>query len=154
MAQYIDIIQTPTITASSAYVSGNALGGLLTFADILRYGSANLRAIILTDKANQKAAIDLLLFNQSFTATANKSAIAISTSDALNLIGRISIGTSAYTTIGTGAEATVSGLIHPVIGSSGANTLYGQLVVRGTPTYASTSDIQVRLVLERYLSAV
>src|SRR5437764_3897046 len=132
MAQYIDVVQTPTITASSAYSSGNALGGLLTFADVLRNGGAELKAIILTDKANQKAAIDLLIFNQSFTATSDKSAIAISTSDALKLVGRISIATTNYTTIGTGAEATVSSIILPMLGNAGVNTLYGQLVVRGT----------------------
>jgi hypothetical protein len=146
----IELSATPTITASSAYTSGNALGGLLTFSGIGMTDQMTLAKVMIFDKANQKAATDLLLFNQTFTATADKSAIAISNTDLLNMVGHVNLVAGDYATVGTGAIATHtfnSGL--PILLGADPNMkLYGQLVTRGTPTYASTSDIIVKLNFE------
>lgn len=139
---------TPTITAG-AYTSGKALGGLLTFSDIGLAGFGTLLSVAILDKGNQKAAIDLLLFNQSFTATANGSTIAISAGDFANMIGIVSVATADYVTVGNSANAiaTKANVILPIIAGAD-NNIYGQLVCRGTPTYASTSDITVKLCVK------
>jgi hypothetical protein len=151
MAQVLEITQTPTITASSAYTTGNALGGLLTFADATRWGSAFLRTVVVLDRSNQKSAVDLLLFNQTLASTqTDKTAIAIGAADSLNCIGSISLVTGDYVSISSSiAVATKNGLIYPLVAGGSQNNLYGQLVVRGTPTYTASSAIQIKLVFER-----
>jgi hypothetical protein len=155
MARYllVNAVATPVITASSAYASGNALGGLLTFKGLTNAGFGKLISAVLTDKGNQKSAIDLLLFNKALgTTQTDKTAIAIASGDLLNLIGRISFPSASYTTIGnsSNAECTLSNLQLAMIANAltASNDVYGQLVCRGTPTYASTSDIQVALSAE------
>ena len=145
MARLISVAQTPTITASSAYSSGNALGGLLTFSSAGLSGMGKILSVYVYDKAGQSIACDLLLFKESFTATTNKTAIAISSADLLNMIGAVSIVAGDYVSVGTGSIASKSlGYLGYVEGS--VANLYGQLVTRGTPTYAAVSDITVRLV--------
>jgi hypothetical protein len=150
--QLVSIQVTPTITASSAYATGNALGGLLTLTNMGNFCFSSLRSVVVTDKANQKSAMDVLLFGRTFTATADKNAIAISSADLLNMVGSVNIATTDYVTVGTGAVATkvgaTGGIWLPMPVSGGDNTFYAQLVARGTPTYASTSDISVRFVFE------
>jgi hypothetical protein len=147
MVGLIKVSQTPTITAG-AYATGKALGGLLTFTSLADGGTSKLLTVRIIDKANQKSALDLLLFSASFTATADAATIAISAGDSVNLLGRISIASGNWTSIASGvAEATYQGFFpFPLVSSD--NHIYGQLVTRGTPTYASTSDIIVQLVSE------
>ena len=107
---------------------------------------------VITDKAQQNSAIDLLLFNQLFTATANKSAIAINSADMQNCFGVLSFTTGMYANLAasTNSVATYSGVLPLGYDLSAQTTtiaIYGQLVCRGTPTYASASDIQVALHL-------
>src|SRR3954469_19526232 len=90
--------QTPTITASSAYASGNALGGKLTFTNAIFNpqptqnnaggGGIIFNALIL-DKDKQSAAIDIVLFKVDFTATADKSNFDPSAGDMANCVGVI-----------------------------------------------------------------
>lgn len=147
MGLLINVSVTPTITASSAYSTGNALGGLLTLAKGANYGASTLRSLEIVDKAGQKAAIDVCFFRQSFTATADKSALAISTADSLNSAGTVSVATGDYVSLGTPAVATKANL-WLVMTSDLDNNLYAQLVVRGTPTYASTADIILKCQFE------
>lgn len=146
--QLITVSQTPTITAG-AYTTGKALGGLLTFSDLVTGGYSKLISAVLLDKGNQKAAIDLLLFNQTFTPTADAATIAISAADFANMIGIISFAAADYATVGSSANAiaTEKNLNLPLLGSVN-NNVYGQLVVRGSVTYASTSDVTVKLCSE------
>lgn len=139
---------TPTIQAAS-YVTGNAIGGLLTFSNAANGGFAKLLSAVVLDKANQKIACDLLLFSQTFTATSDKSAIAISAADLANMIGVISFSTGDWVSAAasTNAIATKYNLNLAAIGAID-NNLYGQLVARGSATYVSTSDITVKVFSE------
>lgn len=149
-AKLFSVTATPTITAG-LYASGKALGGKVTFAAAVRYtgGPAYLRKVLIMDKAGQKSAIDLLLFNQDFTATADAASIAISAADLLNMVGAVSVVAGDYVDVATGRSIATKQLTSLPFVLSGTTTLYGQLVCRGTPTFASTSDVQVVLVFER-----
>lgn len=149
MGLLVQIQVTPTVTASSAYTSGNALGGLLTLTKMGNFGASMLRGIVVTDKANQKSAMDILFFGQTFTATTDKNAVAISAGDLVNSMGHVNVATGDWITVGAAtAVATKSSLWIPMTVLGGDNTLYAQLVTRGTPTYAATSDISVRFTFE------
>lgn len=156
MGTLISVQVTPTITSGSAYATGNALGGLLTLPSMGNFGGASLRSVVILDKANQKSALDVVFFGQAFTATADKSAIAISNADALNCMGSVNIATTDWITIGTGAVATkgvgTGGVKLPLIAQADTS-FYAQLVVRGTPTFTSTTDIVCRFVFESMMGS-
>jgi len=149
------IEQTPTITAG-IYSTGDALGGKLTFEYAAKRanGEGRIVSITIVDQADQKAAIDLVLFDQDFTATADNAAIAILDADAVNIIQTITLLAADY--VDTGANSVITkGNIQKRYKCkeswSDNNTgkkLYGQLIVRGTPTYAATDDITVKLEVE------
>lgn len=146
----IQAIATPVITSGSAYASGNALGSTLTFKGLLDGGFSKLLSAVILDKSNQKAAIDLILFNQLLSSPqTDKTALAISSADLLNLNGRLSFAAAGYTSLSasSNAENTLSN-IQLGMTSNQDNNLYGQLVCRGTPTYVSTSDLSVILTVE------
>lgn len=149
-ARIVQAIATPVITAGSAYAAGNALGSTLTFAGLLDGGFSRLISAVLLDKSNQKAAIDLILFNQILAnPQTDKSALAISAADLLKLNGRISFAQAGYTSLAASSNAENT-LTNIQLGMNAAqdNHLYGQLVCRGTPTYVSTSDLSVILTAE------
>ena len=77
---------TPTIS-TGAYTTADAVGGLLTFPNIGREASAILQAVIIHDEDAEAADLDLLLFSQLFTATADKDALSVSDADILNFLG-------------------------------------------------------------------
>lgn len=144
----VSVSQTPTITAG-AYTTGKALGGLLTFAGVADVGYGKILTATISDKANQKIAMDLLLFNQTFTATADAGTIAISSADLVNMVGVITFVAGDYisTAASTNAIATKYNLNFGTVSAS-LGSLFGQLVIRGSATYASTSDIKVSLISE------
>ena len=140
---------TPTITASVAYTADDALGGKLTFSDVVRdvgnltKRSGLLHSIKITDAAKQKAAMDLILFSADFTATADADAMDIIPADQPKVIHIVSIAPGDYSDFVRCSVATLANLSIPV--KLATAHLYAQLVVRGTPTYAAASDITVEI---------
>lgn len=139
---------TPTVSTSPAYTAGDAVGGLMTFTSA--HGTSGGKFIIDTvtilDLAKQSAALDLVLFDQSFTASTDNAVFDPSDADAANVIGFVPIAAGNYADFNDWSVATVRnvGLAGAL---SGSTSLYGQLVARGTPTYAATTDIKVILSL-------
>lgn len=131
------------VTNASAYEAGDAVGGKITITNAMRTsgGTGILQSIHLVDKANQKAAMELLIFDSDPSAATitDDTAFAYST-DISKQIARISIAASDYTTINSIATVNLGGL-SKVLKASGSVNLYAALVTTGTPTYVSTSDI-------------
>lgn len=138
---------TPTITSGAAYATGNAIGGMLTFAGAGNRGFSAVYSVAIIDESGQSAAVDLILFDQPFTPTADKSAIAISAADSRNAIGCVKFLATDYSAVGTPSVALKSSIF---LGATSAsdNNLYGQLVSRGTPTYTTTTALTVKIVAE------
>ena len=142
-----DVVVTPTISAG-AYSALDAVGGLLTFTGLFKEQSAggiNLRMVI-TDKSKQSKGLALILFNQTFTATADNAAFDPSDADLLNCIGDIEVASGDYQAFAD--NSMVTGETNISMRSVTVNgTIFGQLYLPAdTPTYVSTSDIQVRLI--------
>lgn len=133
------------VTNASAYEAGDAVGGKITITDAMRVsgGTGFLQSIQIIDKGNQKAALELLIFDSDPTAATitDDTAFAYST-DLSKQIARISIGAADYATIDGKASVSMGGLSRTLKASGSAN-LYAALVTTGTPTYTSTSDIIV-----------
>ena len=146
---HLTIVQTPTITAG-AYTIGDAVGGLLTFTDATlgNEREGEIQTLVVVDRGQQEAAFDLVLFDRTFTATLDNAIFDPTDADLANVIGMISVLPEHYTRFFDNSMAT----IRPVglYFTTGANAnIYGQLVVRGIPSYSSTGDLTVKLTIRR-----
>jgi len=136
-----------TVTASSAYSIGNAVGGWITFANAARVsaGSGLIQSVVVASKSAQTTQMDLLIFNSDVTGTStctDKNAVAIATTDMANAIGVAHI--TDWTSGGTPSVGQAQNLAMPFALASGTS-LYGCLVTRATPTFAATTDITIVL---------
>ena len=151
----LDIVQTPTISAAAIYAAGDALGGLLTFADaaLAVGGSGAITKVVIIDDDQELAPVDLVLFDRAFTPTADNALFAPSDADMQFCIGYVDVAATDYASfVDNSVAAKSSGLRMPFPYQLGAasSSLYGQLVVRSTPTYTATDDITVKITVERY----
>lgn len=150
---------TPTITAG-AYTSGDCLGGLNTIASAARatgYGGVIEWISILDKTQAQRSAMELLFFADSVTGAGDNNPVAFSDADMANRTGvPVSILTTNYNTAWPGTplnsiaylpdtKVAANPTVLAIPYHCAATSLYLQLVVRGTPTYTTTSDIVVQL---------
>lgn len=136
---------TPSVTAG-AYVAGNVVGGLMTFANAFAGSSGVLQSIIIKCKSVQSATFKLYLFSQQPTNTTwtDKTAPAINVNDLPFLID-VFIFAAPDSGLGTMTIYTQDGLGKALSNTAGGTQLFGILVTTGTPTFASTSDVSVAL---------
>jgi hypothetical protein len=144
--------QTPVIN-TAAYATGDVLGTLMEITNAARFtgGGGYVRNITVLDKTQaQRAAIDVLFFDRSVTVAANNAAAAMSDADMAFFVGQVSILTTDYNTAfaGTPLNSVATKLVElPFVVS--ATSLFALAVVRGTPTYTSTSDIVISYTIEQ-----
>jgi hypothetical protein len=133
---------TPTVSTSPAYTSGDSVGAKQTIASAVRTsgGTGILQNLTVTDKGNQKAALEILIFDSDPTAGTytDNGATALST-DLAKVIARISVAATDYITIDSKAVAKVA--VGQVVKASGSTSLYAVATTTSTPTYASTTDL-------------
>lgn len=136
--------QALVVTASSAYASGNVLGALMTLASAVGFsgGTGVLDRVTAQCKSNQSAQIDVILFsaNPTNSVFTNKAAVTVDPADWSKAIGVVHI--TDWTTIGTPSVGQAIGVGMDVYAQSGTS-LYAVAVTRGTPTFASTSDLNI-----------
>jgi hypothetical protein len=137
-----------TVTASSAYTTGNEVGALITLTTAFRaltqgapdYGGI-IQSIRLTSKSVQTATFNAYQFisNPSNSTWTDKTAPAINALDVTKVRIPIVMST-AYSGLGTHTVygADLIGRAH--VGASQAD--YWVLTVTGTPTFTAASDLQ------------
>jgi hypothetical protein len=142
---FTTVIKDVAAVTIGAYSAGNAVGAKRTLANAVRSsgGTGILQSITILDRANQKAAMTLFIFDADPTnATITDKVAFVFGIDDLKVIAQVSIASSDYVTTNTKALALISGLQIPLKAASGT-TLYAVLVTTGTPTYAATDNVQV-----------
>lgn len=147
----IDIVQQPTITAG-LYAAGDALGLMVTFANTARVagGGGTITKVVVIDEAGQLAPIDVVFFNQTFTATADNAPFDPSDADMANNIGYIDVAATDYADfVDNSVAAKTSGLRMPFDYDLVGTSLFAQMVVRSTPTYTATDDITIKITVRR-----
>jgi len=148
VSQIIRVSIIPTITGG-AYTANQAVGGLMEFPNcVLASGRGGILQVVkITDDAGQNAALDLLMFDRTFTPTADQSTIAILEADAENTLGVVSISAGNYARLGATVPSVATraglGLAFKLNGTS----IFAQLVTRGAPTYVATDDLTVTLAI-------
>lgn len=141
----VRVSQTPTVTAG-AYSANDTVGGLLTFANAARIsgGGGVIKSVIFVDDAGQDVALELWLFDQTFTAISDNAAWAVAEASLHNLVAVISSTEGTWRASGTPSVCDVECSRAYVCA---ATSLFGQLVTRGTPTFAATDDVTVIIEL-------
>jgi hypothetical protein len=138
---------TPTVTVdANIYASGDNFGGKLTLTGMTRIaaGSGMIQSAVITSKALQTFTADVIFFNadpSASTFTTNV-AQALDDADLAKVIGVAQCNTVIALTDCSIHQAT--NLALPFRLASGT-TAYAAIVVRGTPTPATTSDIQLSI---------
>lgn len=137
----IEVGATPTIS-TSAYASGDTVGGVMTFTGAGNAGT--IMTAIIDDKDAESAALELWLFNATITPAADNAAHSISDADMAKCIGVIDGFVYHASALNSVGQAVSVGLAYKL--PSGSD-VYGLLVTRGAPTFSSTSDLKVRIVV-------
>jgi len=144
--------QTPVVSASPDYSTGDCIGSLLTFQPVVLASGhdATIQAVTVQCKVANTSAMDLILFNANpaeSTFTDN-SAPAVHANDLAKVIGVINI--TKWTSMGSNSQSMgeATNLAFPV--ELATTAAYGVLVARGTVNLASTSDITVTLRAYRH----
>lgn len=136
---------TPTVN-TSAYASNNQLGGLMTFPSVVTtsgYGMI-LNSIKVSSKSVQSCGIKFYFFNQNPTNSTwtDHTNPSINASDIPFLWGEYTLG-APDSGLGTHTVWNLDG-----IGLScnvATTNVYAVMVVAGTPTFTSTSDVSVSI---------
>jgi hypothetical protein len=148
----VEIVLTPTISAAAIYAAGDAIGGQLVFAaaGALWGEGGEITKVVIVDDDREMAPIDLVLFDRTFTATADNAPFDPSDADLENCIGYIDVAATDYGAfVDNAVAAKASGLRMPFDFKlpAGAVALYGQMVVRGTPTYTAIGDLTIKITV-------
>lgn len=138
---------TPTIS-TSVYAAGDQIGGIMELDPDLVNCEPNdafvIQSISFIDKASQDAAIDLLFFSESVTLASDNAAADVSDADLVSYyLGHVSIAATDYSALNDNSVGSVRnvGLQLKMPTGGGDAKIYVAAVSRGTPTYASTSDL-------------
>lgn len=140
-------VVTPTITVdTSAYAAGDSIGGKITLTSAMRVsgGTGVLSGLMLIDRANQKPALEIFIFQEDPSAAAitDQAAFVFSTDD-LKVIAKVVVAAGDWTTINSKATAELANL-NRFVAAVGSANLYAAVVATGTPTFAASTNLQVR----------
>jgi len=138
---------------TNAYAAGDLVGGKATInlpPWTLQPGAAFLiQSVGLVDQASQRAPIDFVFFNDDPVGTTftENAALDIADNDLLKVAGFAALST--YAAFADNSFGQYVGPAIPVILARGATKLYAAGVCRGTPTYAATTDLRLRVGIIR-----
>lgn len=141
------IVVDPAID-TTAYTSGDCVGGLNTLRLRDNPPEAVLKSVRVIDTDNQKAPLTLLFFRAlPAGAFTNNAANGLSAADALLLCGKANVAASDYETVNSHAvaEVEVSKLVTGL--NDGSRALYMLVVTTGTPTYTANGNLRILLGL-------
>lgn len=145
-----DIVEvTPTLTVAATYIANDYVGEsgvAMDFATVARIngGTGIIHSAILIDRALQSVPCELWLFDTAPTPPNDSAAWTISDADAAKCIGVIPFNTyyaSAANSVSQGGR-DIGGI--PFKAGAADRSIFGCLVTRGAPAYAS-GDLTIRL---------
>lgn len=143
-----EVCSTPTITASSAYTSGNSVGGLITLSPaFLEAGTGVLQSVRITFNDAQTAEFDVYEFSGNPTATiwTDKATPSIAGGDKL-LVKPVIKLTNNASGLGThtvyGVDQIARAVSMPQSLGFGTQADYFVVIAIGTPTFGTATDMQ------------
>ena len=136
------IEQAVTVEAG-AYSSGDLVGGLLTLSGAFVGYGGFIQSVVITDLAKQSIGKDVVFFdaNPSNTTFTENSALDINDTDLLNVVGVAPVLDWFGFNDNSVGQALNLAMSFRLAGAD----LYAAIVERGAPTYASISDLSIRV---------
>lgn len=142
---------TPTVQATPDYSTGDLIGGKQELLNAVEESGAAgiIRGVSIADAANAKIQIDAIFFNAdpSNTTITENSALAVAAADLDKIIGAVVVGT--YFAFNANAFGRPSGAVRIPFVLGGGTSLFLLMIARGTINLAATTDLDVRVALER-----
>lgn len=138
---------TPVVS-TSAYATGDVIGSKLTISNAARIdgGTGTIESVVVHSKSLQTALFDVVFFHADPSASTftDNAALAVAAADFAKVCGIVNFAAANWTALGTPSQAEKHRLTIPFDLTTGKD-LYAAIVSRGTPTLASTSDIQIEV---------
>ena len=151
----IKVVTATPVIVPAAYASGDAIGGLLTFSNVVSPFEPSFRIAdaILSDASKQSAYVRLMCFDRAFTPTADNAPFDPTDADLLYCIGWVGWAAADYAALSDNSVAQKGGDLGAIFGKwmrlvDGGTDLYAQLVSYGTPTYVAATDVTIKLLIE------
>ena len=147
---------TPTLTVAGAYSAGDFVGTSASSMEFTKVGphisvdgkgcAGYIVGARLIDYAAQSKAAELWVFESAVTPPNDNAAWSISDADSKKLLCVIPFETYYASALNSVSEGVPAGGAARYVCAANSTSLYGCLVTRGTPTYA-TGDVTVRLTI-------
>jgi hypothetical protein len=141
---------TPTVSASPAYSTGDAMGGKQTYSTAsFSAGAGHVRSVTVVDLSATVPDLDVIFFSAdpSGTTFTDNSALDVADADVSKIIGMVKLRSANWVAFADNAVAYAECTM-PFQLSSGTS-LYAAIVCRSAVTLTSTSDIVVTLGVEK-----
>ncbi len=143
---------TPTLTVAASYAANDFVGTSATCMTIavarVNAGTGRITGAALIDYALQSIPMELWLFDASVTPPNDSAAWSISDADALKCIGVITFNTYYASALNSVSNGLIPSGVLPFKAYTGTQNIFGCLVTRGAPSYAS-GDLSIRLSVEQ-----
>ena len=136
---------------TSAYATGDLIGGKLTYTQALRKGTGYIVGVIVTDLSAQASDLEVVVFNAnpSNTTFTDQAAFDVGDADISKIAGSVLLGSSnRFAYADNGVKTSFSPPI-PIVSATGDGTFYAALISRGTPTFAASTDVKVIFLLSQ-----
>lgn len=141
------IIQKAITVNTDAYTASDCIGGKQTVATarLEKPSDRVLNTVIVADKAQQKAAMNIIFFkaDPATSTLTNNAAIDISDADLLEIIGVVEVTADDYIDFADNSVACVGAIGIPIDSDTGS--FYFTIQAVGTPTYVAVADLHVTL---------
>lgn len=142
------IRKTITTSTSPAYSAGDQIDSIQTLSNALIDTGAlgAITSVSILDKDNQRAEIDFFFFAVSPTLVgSDNAAFDITDANAViaKFLGVATVLSGDYKQSSSNAFATNDRIRIPMKSIAGSKNIYCVLVTRGTPTYSTTSGLEV-----------
>lgn len=138
---FISKSTTTLATTTGSYAAEENIGGINTVTLVARSSGAytTLSSIDIWDLSNQKATIEIHLWDASPGGTFTDNAAEVIAGDQAKCLGHILIGGSDYTTTGAIAVATINN-INKLIKTNASTSVFATVkVISNAATYASNA---------------
>jgi hypothetical protein len=146
------VVLSPTVTVdTAANATGDNIGGKLTITDAValdrRWGMIR-SVVIISDTILLTTSFDVFFFDADLTTViTTNGAQTLTAADQAKVIGVAHC--SDVTADGGCTVHQAQNLSIPFRASNGTDNIYATIVVRGTPTFAATTDVVLRVSIQQ-----
>jgi len=146
---HTEAIEIGITTTAAGYSAGHCLGGPITVPNAVRTagGTGLLASLHLADQNGNAPVIDALFFDRApaATYTDHVTPSKMTKADQATLLGRVSILTTDWDTVNGISMCTKVAIGLPIKANAGTTITMILMVIGSAPTYASTSDLTMRV---------